>query len=123
MRERGNYFIHIEGEKGVARIRRFLDENRKHFADYQQYLADYRNYVTRIQAFMNLPGVAKLPDGRVRYPANLRPPTEPQAPFTDPNMLKLGGIDALLDGQSAAVVGARIENALIEDLGAKLIFQ
>jgi hypothetical protein len=34
------YFIQIEGEKGVARIRRFLDENRQHFADYQQYLAD-----------------------------------------------------------------------------------
>jgi hypothetical protein len=117
------YFIQIEGEKGVAKIRRFLDGNRQHFADYQQYLADYRNYLARIQAFMNLPGVSKLADGRVRYPANLRPPTEPQAPFTDPNMLKLGGIDALLDGESAAVVGARIETALIEDLGAKLIFQ
>jgi hypothetical protein len=38
-------------------------------------------------------------------------------------MLKLGGIEALLEGESAAVVGARIENALIKDLGAKLIFQ
>jgi hypothetical protein len=72
---------------------------------------------------MNLPGVAKLADGRVRYPANLRPATEPQAPFTDPNMLKLGGLDKLLERESAAVVGARIETALLEDLGAKLIFQ
>ena len=117
------YFIQIEGEKGVAKFRRFLDENRKHFADYQQYLADYRNYTARIQAFMNLPGVTKLPDGRVSYPAYLRPPAEPKPPFTDPNMLKMGGIGALLDGESAAVVGARIENALIEDLGAKLRFQ
>ena len=75
-----------------------------------------------MQGFLKLPGVSKLPDGRIQYPSDLQVPQAPTPPFTDPNMVKLGGIDALLGGESAAVVGQRIENALRQDLGVKLKF-
>ncbi|MEO5915928.1 MAG: hypothetical protein ABIS50_16960 [Luteolibacter sp.] len=117
------YFIQIEGEKGVLKIRRFLEENQKNMARYQKYLEDFKAYQTKVAAFMNLPGVTKLDDGRIQYPSNLTPPVSPQAPFTDPDTLKLGGVNALLGGESASVVGARIEAALIEDLGVKLQFK
>lgn len=117
------YFMQIEGEKGVMKIRRFLEENQKNMARYHLYIADYQSYETKLEAFLMLPGVLKLDDGRIQYPSNLKPPEPPQAPFTDPDSLKLGGIGALLGGETAAVVGARIEAALIEDLGVKLQFR
>jgi hypothetical protein len=117
------YFIQIEGEKGVMKIRRFLDANRAKLADYNQYLEAYRNFEKELAAFMNLPGVSKLPDGRIRYPSDLKPPAEPKAPFTDPDSLKLGGLEALLEGESAEAVGERIEKALIQDLDVNLRFK
>jgi hypothetical protein len=106
------YFIQIEGEKGVMKIRKFLEENQKIMSRYNLY----------VQAFMKLPGVIKLDDGRIQYPSTLNPPVAPPEPFTDPNSLKLGGLSALLDGESADVVGARIQEALIKDLGVKFFF-
>ncbi len=117
------YFIQIEGEAGVRKIRRFLEENQKSMSRYQQYLEDFKSYDTGMQEFLMLPGVTKLDDGRIQYPSNLKPPVAPIAPFTDPDSLKLGGIDALLEGESASVVGARIEEAVIEDLGVKFQFE
>ena len=43
-------------------------------------------------------------------------------PATDPTSLQLGGLPMLLGGESATVVGARIEQALKEDLGMNLRF-
>lgn len=117
------YFIQIEGEKGVLKIRRFLEENRRNLARYHRYLDDFKIYDDQMRAFMNLPGVTKLPDGRVQYPSNLQPPKAPEPPFTDPNTLKLGGLGALLDGESAEIVGNRIEKALIEHLDMNLKFE
>ena len=117
------YLIQIEGEKGVLKIRRFLDENRKYMASYLQYRAAFTEYETKMEAFMKLPGVSKNADGQIRYPAGLELPVAPILPFTDPNKLNLGGLDALLAGESAAVVGARIEDALRKDLGVKLRFE
>ncbi|MEO5915125.1 MAG: hypothetical protein ABIS50_12895 [Luteolibacter sp.] len=116
------YFIQIEGEKGVAKIRKFLEENRVQQARYDAYVAAYSNYQKQLLAFMNLPGVTKLPDGRIQYPSNLTPPVAPEAPFTDPNLVKMGGLGALLDGETAEVVGARIENTLREKLAINLRF-
>jgi hypothetical protein len=76
-----------------------------------------------MRAFVHLPGVSQTADGRIKYPAGLELPIAPELPFTDPNQLKLGGIGALLGGESAAVVGARIENALRQDLGVRLRFE
>lgn len=117
------YLIQIEGEKGVLKIRRFLDENRKYMASYLEYRAAFTEYETKMEAFMKLPGVSKKADGRIHYPEGLEIPVEPKLPFTDPNKLNLGGLDALLAGESAAVVGARIEDALRKDLGVKLRFE
>ena len=72
--------------------------------------------------FIDLPGVTKLPDNRIQYPSNLQPPKAPDPPFTDPKLLNLGGLGILLDGESPAVVGARIEKALNDDLGINLKF-
>ena len=116
------YFIQIEGAKGVTKLRHFLDENRVYGARYQQYVADYRAYEARMKQFMKLPGVVPLPDGRLRYPVSLTPPKEPPPPFADPTMLKFGGIDALLGGESAEVVGQRIQAALRQDLEINLRF-
>lgn len=115
------YFIQIEGDKGVAKLRQFLDKNRLLLAQYHQYVADYSTYEDRMKAFMLLPGV-KLTGGRIQYPANLVPPKAPEAPFTDPNQLKSGGLDALLGGESAQVVGKRIEAALRQNLEVNLRF-
>ena len=116
------YFIQIEGAKGVTKLRRFLAENRGYAARYHQYVADHRLYEAHVKDFLKQPGVVPLPDGRVRYPLSLTPPKEPPPPFTDPNMLKLGGLNALLGGESAEVVGNRIQAALRQDLGINLRF-
>ena len=117
------YFIQIEGEKGVAKIRRFLDENRGHMARYNEYRNNFKLYEEQMAAFLNLPGVSKLPDGRIQYPSDLVAPKAPEPPFTDPNMVKMGGIEALLGGESAEVVGARIESELEQDLKLGLVFK
>lgn len=117
------YFIQIEGEKGVTKIRKFLEENRRNMDRYEQYRKEFAAYEGAMRAFLLLPDVTKLPDGRFQYPAHLTPPKAPASPFPDMNALKLGGLDALLDGEPAAAVGARIESALCEDLGIKLTFQ
>ncbi len=116
------YFIQIEGEKGVMKIRKFLEENQKIMSRYNLYVEEFKNYDMQMQAFMRLPGVIKLDDGRIQYPSNLNPPVAPTEPFSDPNSLKLGGLSALLDGESAEVVGARIQEALNKDLGVKFSF-
>ena len=61
------YYINIEGEKGVAKIRRFIDENRVQMARYERYLEDYARYESEWNAFAALPGVEKMADGGVRY--------------------------------------------------------
>lgn len=116
------YYIQIEGEKGVAKIRRFLDLNRRQLARYNEYLDDYKEFQQQMADFIKLPGVTKLPDGRIQYPSDLTVPKEPKPPFSDPNTLKMAGIEALLDGESANVVGKRIEEALQQDLKINLQF-
>jgi len=116
------YFIQIEGERGVTKIRRFLDENRKQMARYREYVENLALYQKQMAEFMRLPGVIKLEDGRIQYPSRLTPPKAPEGPFTDPNKVKLGGLPILLDGESAEVVGKRIETALIRNLAINLRF-
>lgn len=117
------YFIQIEGEKGVTKIRRFLEENRRNMDRYDRYLEEFKAYQTAMENFMKLPGVTALPDGRFKYPAHLNPPKAPEAPFRDASALKLGGLSTLLEGETAPVVGERIEEALRQDLGIKLTFE
>jgi hypothetical protein len=117
------YFIQIEGEKGVAKIRKFLEENRRNMDRYEQYRQDYEDYQKAMLAFYELPGVTKLPDGRFQYPSNLTPPKAPEGEPPDVNALKLGGLSALLDGESAETVGSRIEAALRKDLEINLTFE
>lgn len=117
------YFIQIEGEAGIAKLRSFLDENRMKMSKYNRYRSDFSRYESEWAAFLAQPGVEKLPDGRVKYPGNLTPPKAPEAPFEDPNILKLGGLPMLLDGQSAEDLGGKIEAALIKDLGINLQFR
>jgi len=115
------YFIQIEGEKGVAKLRGFLDENRRLLAGYHQYVADFKTYEERMNDFMKLPGVSRSGD-RIHYPGTLVPPTAPEAPFTDPNKVKFGGMGHLLGGESAQVVGKRIQAALRQNLDVNLQF-
>ncbi len=117
------YFIQIEGEKGVTKVRRFLNENQKSMAGYLHYVEDFTKYEAAMEEFMKQPGVTRMEDGRISYPSTLQVPKAPDAPFKDSSVLKLGGLGALLDGDTASVVGARIENALADDLGAKLRFE
>ncbi len=116
------YFIQIEGEAGVAKIRRFLELNRKQLALYHEYLAAYKTFEEQKAAFVKLPGVTQLEDGRFRYPSNLVLPQAPDPPCPDPNALKSAGLEALLGGETAEVVGQRIEAALNQDLGLHLAF-
>lgn len=71
---------------------------------------------------MTLPGVTQLADGRIQYSTTLALPKEPKPPFTDSNTLKQAGLEALLTGENAEVVGQRIEAALRQDLGIELRF-
>jgi hypothetical protein len=117
------YFIQIEGEKGVTKLRKFLEENRRNLDRLEQLNQDFEDYEKAMVAFMAQPGVEKLPDGRFRYPANLTPPKAPEGAPPDLNSLKLGGLSFLLEGESAEVVGERIQSALRKDLEINLTFQ
>jgi len=117
------YFIQIEGERGVTKLRKFLEENRRNLDHLDQLRQDYEDYEKAMLAFMALPGVTRLPDGRFSYPANLTPPKPPEGPAPDLNSLKLGGLKILLDGETPAAVGDRIESALQKDLGIRLRFE
>ncbi|HEY1123811.1 MAG TPA: hypothetical protein VGE67_19490 [Haloferula sp.] len=117
------YFIQIEGEKGVEKLRKFLEENRRNMDRFEQLLQEYEAYEKAMVAFKALPGVTELPDGRIQFPSTLTPPKAPEGTPPDVNALKLGGLSALLDGESAEVVGERIESALRKDLGINLTFQ
>lgn len=116
------YFIQIEGGKGVARIRRMLDDNQGLITQMKEYSDKFKLYETAFAEFKSQPGVKELPDGRIEYPTGLKPPVAPVAPVTDENMLKSNGIKALLGGESAEVVGKRIETALKENLGIDIVF-
>ncbi|MEI6606976.1 MAG: hypothetical protein WCP35_16820, partial [Verrucomicrobiota bacterium] len=116
------YYIQLEGEAGVAKIRRFLELNRRQLARYNEYLDDYKTYQQQMTEFIKLPGVTKLDDGRIKYPSNLTVPKQPEPPFSDLSTLKQAGLEALLEGEKAEVVGKRIEEALRQDLGINLRF-
>jgi hypothetical protein len=110
------YFLEIEGQNGVAKIRKFLEKNRNKMKVYNKYLEDFEQYQKEWAAFLQLPGVVNLGDGRIEYPSNLKPPTAPSQPFNDPSELRLAGVSELLDGESPKVLGEKIEKALIKDL-------
>jgi len=116
------YFIEIEGEAGVQKIRRALDENRKLMAQYEEYVNAFNAYKTEYDKFKSLPGVKDLGDGRIQYPSNLTPPKAPELGF-DPNTMKYKGLEALLGDESAETVGNRIEEALRKDLGLTINFE
>ncbi|MBN8458471.1 MAG: hypothetical protein J0M04_11605 [Verrucomicrobia bacterium] len=117
------YFIEIEGERGLAKLRAMLDCNRLALAKYNAYVADMERYRAAMDLFKQQPGVKQLPDGRVEYPTTLTPPAPPlEKPAVDPKHLKQEGVKALLNGESAAVVGERIENALRSHFGVSIDF-
>jgi hypothetical protein len=116
------YFVEIEGQKGVAKIRKFLEKNRDKMKVYDKYREDFDRYQVEWAAFQQLPGVVNVGDGRIEYPSNLSPPSPPSKPFNDPSELKLAGISELLDGESPQVLGEKIEKALIKDLEINLRF-
>jgi len=116
------YFIHIEGEGGVKKIRMALDENRNLWSQYEDYVSAFKAYQTALTQFKRLPGVKELSNGRIEFPGNLTPPKAPELGF-DPNTMKYKGIEALLGGESAETVGKRIEEALRKDLGLTIEFE
>lgn len=117
------YFMQIEGEKGVAKIRKFFEKNKKALREFEKYQEEFKQYQLAMDAFFQLPGVVKLPDGRFQYPSNLKPPVAPDSPLTSPEEITLYGLDELLAGESAEVVGAKIEKAVIENLGISFTFK
>ena len=117
------YFIQIEGEKGVTKLRKFLEENRRNLDRLEQMRQEFEDYEKAVVAFKALPGVTELPDGGFRYPAHLTPPKPPTGTPPDLESLKLGGLKALLDGETPEDVADRIESALRKDLGINLVFQ
>lgn len=114
------YYIQIEGERAVTKIRKFIDENHQLLTHYKKHEVAYRDYQMAIDAFLKLPGVIRLADGRVQYPSDLKMPVPPVPPFTDPNLVKLGGRSDLLGDESAEVVGARIEEAVVRDIKVEI---
>lgn len=116
------YFLEIEGEEGVRKIRSFLEKNRTQTHAYEKYKEDFKKYEDEFAAFLQLPDVVKLPDNRIQYPSGLTPPTAPSPPDIDPYYTQVYGLDKLLDGESVETLGAKIENALIEELGINLKF-
>lgn len=116
------YYLEIEKEKGVTKIRKFLDKNRQHMALYKQFVLDFEKYEKEWKSFTALPGVVNLGEGRVEYPAHLRAPVAPKLPDIDPERMNLFGLQELLEGESISSVGAKIEKALIEDLGIRFKF-
>ncbi|MEK7950978.1 hypothetical protein [Luteolibacter soli] len=117
------YFIQIEGEKGVTKLRKFLEENRRNMDRYEQLRQEFDDYEKAMVAFKSLPGVKELPDGRIQYPGHLTPPKAPTGTPPDLNSLKLGGLKALLDGETPVAVADRIEAALRKDLRINLSFR
>lgn len=117
------YFIQLEGAQGVAKTRKVLDDNRRYLAQFTEYQANFKSYQEQLTQFRKQPGVKELPDGRIQYPMTLTPPKAPEPPFTDPNTLRMGGLKALLNGETPEVVGQRIEAALRKDLNLNLQFQ
>ena len=116
------YFIQIEGQSGVAKLQRFLGKNRAIIKAYHQYRMDFAAYQKKMREFVKLPGVSKLEGGRIRHPSNLKPPKAPEPPCKDPKMVKMGGLQALLGGETPETVGKRIESALVEHFGVNLRF-
>jgi hypothetical protein len=117
------YFIHIEEDVGVQKIRKFLEINQKQRALYDKYTEDFNLYETRLKAFRALPGVKDLGDNKFTYPSYLTPPETPKPPFSNAEVLRTQGLSALLAGETAETVGQRIENALRQDLKLDLKFE
>jgi hypothetical protein len=117
------YFLEIEGERGVAKIRKFLEKNRAKMKIYEKYCEDFKQYQSEWAAFTKLPGVTSLDNGRIEYPSHLIPPTPPSQPFNDPSELKLTGLNELLDGESPEALGEKIEQALVKELGINFQFK
>lgn len=107
------YFIEIEGEKGVTKIRKFLEKNRKQMRVVEKYNEAVKVYQTEWSAFVALPEVTKVDGNRIKYPSHLTPPIQPEEPDVDPNFVQLAGLEELLDGETVEVVGDRIEQVLI----------
>ena len=117
------YFIQIEGESGVRKVMSMLDSNKADSDKLNGYLEAVRRYNTEISEFKQRPGVVELPDGRIQFPASLTPPVQPpDSPPIDPKQIKQGGISILLGGESPASLGAKIENALQENLKVTIKF-
>jgi len=117
------YFYQIEGEVGARKVAAMLDRNKIAVAKLNAYQEEAKRYNAAMEEFKRKPGVRQLLDGRIEYPASLTPPARPpDTPPVDPLRFKLEGVEALLGGESAAVVGARIERALQERLGVQIRF-
>jgi hypothetical protein len=117
------YFYQIEGEAGARKVAAMLDRNKVAVAKLDAYQEEAKRYNEAMEEFKRKPGVRQLLDGRIEYPSSLTPPARPaDKPPVDPARLKREGIEALLGGESAAVVGARIERALQEQLGVQIRF-
>jgi DNA-dependent RNA polymerase auxiliary subunit epsilon len=117
------YYLEIEGEKGVTKIRKFLEKNRTQIKIYEKYREDFKTYEKEWAAFTALPDVKKVDGNRIEYPSHLTPPKAPDEPNIDQNFMNLHGLSELLDGESAEVVGDRIEKALIKELEINFDFR
>ena len=116
------YFLHLDGEKGIAKFRRYVSQKQQKAAELDAYKTAYDEYERKMEAFLKLPGVQTLPDGGFRYPRKLTPPEPPKAPFEDAASYANSGIEILFDGETPEVLGAKIQKAVSADLGLNLDF-
>lgn len=113
------YFLHLDGEKGIAKLRRFVARKQQESVQLLAYTAAYDEYEKKMGAFLKLPGVKSLPDGKFSYPGKLTPPVAPTAPAGAAESTSNSGMELLLDGETPEALGTKIQQAVSNDLGLK----
>ena len=116
------YFLQLDGEKGVSKLRRFVALKQKNSSELIAYKAAFDEYERQMEAFLKLPGVQSLENGQFRYPSNLTPPTAPKLPAADAEAFTNSGMDIIFDGETPEALGLKIQQAVAKDLGLNLDF-
>ena len=116
------YFLHLDGEKGISKLRRYVMQKQQKAAELADFCAAHEEYQRQMEHFLKLPGVEALEGGRFRYPSNLTPPAAPKPPFKNAEQFAASGMEILFDGETPEALGRKIEQALTNDLGLPLDF-
>ena len=116
------YFMHLDGTGNAARMKKYFDaihDEKAKWTGFWPAVEAYRKRVDELRPayeayqkammeFKKQPGVEDLGNGRISYPANLKPPAAPpaapEAPKppdgTEPDAVCIKHLDVLLDGRS-----------------------